>query len=92
MRSSTIFGLCERTKPTLLRATAKFGDVLAGIIGALVATNYIEKLNSPDHLTRVAASGAFIHNSAAVTVSKDSPISATFIIKFIPVTLEKILK
>ena len=92
MRSSTIFGLCERTKPTLLRATAGSGDVLAGIIGALVATNYIEILNDPDHLARVAASGAFIHNSAAVTVSKDAPISATSIIKFIPQALQKILK
>jgi len=55
-----------------------------GIISALVATNYIEILNDPDHLARVAASGAFIHNLAAVTVSKDAPISATSIIEFIP--------
>ena len=43
--------------------------LLAGMIGGLVATNYIEILNDPDHLARVAASGAYIHNSAAVTVS-----------------------
>jgi hydroxyethylthiazole kinase-like uncharacterized protein yjeF len=84
--------LIELPKATPWLATAGSGDVLAGIIGALVATNYIEILNDPDHLTRVAASGAFIHNLAAVTVSKDSPISATSIIEFMPQALQKILK
>ena len=68
------------------------GDVLAGIIGALVATNYIEILNDPDHLARVAANVAFIHNLAAVTVSKDCPISASAIIELIPSALQKTLK
>lgn len=72
--------------------TAESSDVLARLIGALVATNYIEILNDPDHLARVAASGAYIHNSAAVTVSKDCPISASAAIKFIPSALQKILK
>jgi hydroxyethylthiazole kinase-like uncharacterized protein yjeF len=84
--------LIELPKATHWLATAGSGDVLAGIIGALVATNCIEILNDPDHLARVAASGAFIHNLAAVTVSKDSPISATSIIEFIPQALQKILK
>ena len=66
--------------------------MLAGIVGALVATNYIEILNDPDHLARVAASGAFIHSLAAVTISKDAPISANSIIEFIPSALQKILK
>jgi NAD(P)H-hydrate repair Nnr-like enzyme with NAD(P)H-hydrate dehydratase domain len=48
---------------------AESSYLLAGMIGGLVATNYIEILNDPDHLARVAASGAYIHNSAAVTVS-----------------------
>ena len=84
--------LIELPKATPWLATAGSGDVLTGIIGALVATNYIEILNDPNHLSKVAASGAFIHNLAAVTVSKDAPISATSIIEFIPVTLQKILK
>jgi hydroxyethylthiazole kinase-like uncharacterized protein yjeF len=84
--------LIELPKSTPWLATAGSGDVLAGIIGALVATNYIEILNRPDRLAEVAASGAYIHNLAAVTVSKDSPISATSIIDFIPSTLQKILK
>jgi NAD(P)H-hydrate repair Nnr-like enzyme with NAD(P)H-hydrate dehydratase domain len=73
-------------------ATAESGDVSIGIIGALVANNYIEILNDPSHIAKVAASGAYIHNLAAVTVSKDSPITASHIIEFIPSALQKILK
>lgn len=84
--------LIELPKSTPWLATAGSGDVLAGIIGALVATNYIEILNQPSRLAEVAATGAYIHNLAAVTVSKDAPISATSIINFIPSTLQKLLK
>jgi hydroxyethylthiazole kinase-like uncharacterized protein yjeF len=84
--------LIELPKATPWLATAGSGDVLAGIIGALVATNYIEILNDRNNLARVAATGAFIHNTAALFASKDSPISATSIIDFIPEALRKILK
>jgi len=82
----------ELPKATQWLATAGSGDVLAGIIGAIVATNYIEILNDQNNLARVAATGAFIHNTAALLASKDSPISATSIIDFIPEALRKILK
>ncbi len=84
--------LIELPKATPWLATAGSGDVLAGIIGAIVATNYIEILNDQNNLARVAATGAFIHNSAALLASKDSPISATSIIDFLPEALRKILK
>lgn len=83
--------LIELPKATPWLATAGSGDVLAGIIGALVATNYIEILNDENNLARVAATGAFIHNSAALLASKDSPISATSIIRFIPEAIRKII-
>lgn len=72
-------------------ATAGSGDVLAGIVGALIATNYIEILNDRDTLSEVAASAAFIHNSAALLASRDAPISSTQIIKYIPDAIRKIM-
>ena len=73
-------------------ATAGSGDVLAGIIGALVATNYIEILNDVRRLADIAATGAFIHNAAAVIASSGGPISATSLIDAIPTAVAKLLK
>lgn len=76
-------------------ATAGSGDVLAGIIGALIATNYIEILNDVKRLADVAATGAFIHNRAALIASGGTtgkaPISASMIISAIPEAIGKIL-
>ena len=83
--------LIELPKATPWLATAGSGDVLAGIVGALVATNYIEILNDENNLARVAATGAFIHGQSAQLASKDAPISASAIIDFIPEVIRKIL-
>lgn len=73
-------------------ATAGSGDVLAGIIGALVATNYIEILNFEERLAEVAATGAYIHNQAAELASLGSPISASMIVDYITPAIRKIIK
>lgn len=73
-------------------ATAGSGDVLSGIMGALVATNAIEILNDYNHLAYVAASAAFIHNQAAERASNGGPINAEAIISTIPDTIAKLLK
>lgn len=73
-------------------ATAGSGDVLAGIIGALIATNYIEILNNPNRLADVAATGAFIHNRAAIAASAGGPISASTIIDEVARTVATLLK
>jgi hydroxyethylthiazole kinase-like uncharacterized protein yjeF len=73
-------------------ATAGSGDVLAGIMGALVATNAIEILNDYNHLAYVAASAALLLNQAAVRASAGAPINAEAIITAIPETLAKLLK
>lgn len=73
-------------------ATAGSGDVLAGIMGALIATNAVEILNDYNHLAYVAASAAFIQNQAAVEASNGAPINAEAIISAIPKALAKLLK
>jgi hydroxyethylthiazole kinase-like uncharacterized protein yjeF len=73
-------------------ATAGTGDVLAGIIGALVATNTVEILNDYDRLADVAATGAFIHARAADTASNGGPINAEAIITAIPRAISQIIK
>jgi ADP-dependent NAD(P)H-hydrate dehydratase / NAD(P)H-hydrate epimerase len=73
-------------------ATAGSGDVLAGIMGALVATNAIEILNDYNHLAYVAASAAYIHNQAAERASGGAPINAEAIITAIPATMARLLK
>lgn len=77
-------------KATSWLATAGSGDVLAGIIGSLVATNYIEILNSTKRLADVAATGAFIHNRAALIASDGAPISASSLVDAIPSAIRKI--
>jgi ADP-dependent NAD(P)H-hydrate dehydratase / NAD(P)H-hydrate epimerase len=57
-------------------ASAGTGDVLAGILGALLATHADAAADDPALLTRLAATAAVIHAEAAERVSAGGPLVA----------------
>jgi hydroxyethylthiazole kinase-like uncharacterized protein yjeF len=84
--------LIELPTATPWLATAGTGDVLAGIIGSLVATNTVEILNDYNHLAYVAATGALIHARAAEVASHGGPINAEAVVGAIATVISQLLK
>ena len=84
--------LIELQKAPTWLATAGSGDVLAGIIGALIATNTVEILNDLNRLAQVAATGSFIQARAAENASHGGPISAERIIEHIAGAITQLIK
>ncbi|MGD8168946.1 ADP-dependent NAD(P)H-hydrate dehydratase [Herbiconiux sp. P16] len=75
--------------PSSWAATAGSGDVLGGIVGAIVATNAsaFEKLDeaaSAERLVALAATGAYVHAWAAERASDQGPIAALDIAHAVP--------
>lgn len=58
-------------------ATAGTGDVLAGVLGALVATHADTVRERPELLAELGASAAVLHDTAARVASRDETISIT---------------
>lgn len=72
-------------------ATAGTGDVLAGILGALVATHASEIAEQPEFLSAIAATGSLIHAKAAELASSGGPITAMGVARAIPKVMSDLL-
>lgn len=68
--------LVKVTSPTTWLATAGTGDVLAGIIGAVLATNSVKRVPSMQELGQIAATGVYLHGKAAEIAGEDGPFPA----------------
>lgn len=72
-------------------ATAGTGDVLAGILGALVATHSRQIREQPEFLSAIAATGSLIHAKAAELASHGGPITAMEVAHAIPHVMSDLL-
>jgi NAD(P)H-hydrate repair Nnr-like enzyme with NAD(P)H-hydrate dehydratase domain len=68
--------LVRVTSPTTWLATAGTGDVLAGIIAALVATHSVKRVPGFQELPELAATGVYLHGAAALIAGEDGPFPA----------------
>ena len=68
--------LVKVTSPTSWLATAGTGDVLAGIIAALIATHSVKRVPSLQELAELAATGVLLHGKAAKLAGEDGPFPA----------------
>jgi hydroxyethylthiazole kinase-like uncharacterized protein yjeF len=73
-------------------ATAGTGDVLSGIIGALMATNSNLITEKKIDLASIAATGSFIHACAAAIANRGGPIIASDVAQNIPIAISEINK
>ncbi len=75
-------------------ATAGTGDVLAGILGALLAGWRSQLESSPEDLGEIVASGALLHAEAASAASaahSNGPITASDVARYVSSVVGKVL-
>ena len=72
-------------------STAGTGDVLGGILGALVATHAERVAADPDALAFVTATAALVHAQAALWASSGGPIAALDVAEAVPTVIADLL-
>lgn len=73
-------------------ASAGTGDVLGGVLGALLATNSDAVLDDPALVPQLAASAAVIHAEAAELTSAGGPLAALDVAAALPETVAHLLR
>ncbi|MDR5699814.1 ADP-dependent NAD(P)H-hydrate dehydratase [Agromyces aerolatus] len=80
--------------PTHWLATAGTGDVLGGVLGALVASHHDQVMTDATVLTRLAATAAFVHGEAGRLASErvdGGPIAALDVAEAVPSVIGRLL-
>lgn len=72
-------------------ATAGTGDVLAGIIGALVAVASVDHTIGREELAHLAATGAYIHSHAAGRAASNGPFPALDVAEAVGLYIQELL-
>lgn len=72
-------------------ATAGTGDVLGGILGALVATHSERMATDPDAAASCAATAALLHSRAAALASRGGPLTALGVAEAVPDAIRALL-
>ncbi|GAB4084336.1 bifunctional ADP-dependent NAD(P)H-hydrate dehydratase/NAD(P)H-hydrate epimerase [Myceligenerans cantabricum] len=72
-------------------ATAGAGDVLAGVLGTLLASRADDVLADPALTSRIAAAAVVLHGRAAALASGGGPVSASDVADAVPQVIAEIL-
>lgn len=72
-------------------ATAGAGDVLAGLLGTLLAARAEEAVQHPALVARLAALAALVHGRAATTANPGGPVSASMVTEALPRTIAALI-
>lgn len=73
-------------------ATAGSGDVLAGVLGALLAGRAADVLGDPPVAAALAAAAALVHGRAAGVAVPDGPVAALEVARALPATVAGLLR
>ena len=72
-------------------ATAGAGDVLAGVLGALLAGRADDLAQDPSLVPRLAAAAAALHGRAAVLANSGGPVTASLVASALPMAVGNLL-